>query len=287
MILLDLSNLTMCSGLLNTVINTNLIRIPASAANSIIINKVKLEPAKKHVKIKTDPGFKSKRTTPITPDEKISKAIIKPIDRHTVVDQSSKFFLPLEGELDDTPTRKISGSKTSDIHSGKKPKMDLPNSLGSTTSSATPSTINTKSNDALPVTSTPEKKRKPSKSNTMKPPPAFKPVPESLVASANDLDDLGELFKNIDDAVLKSQYLKVGGSGFDEWICHGVKLVDKQYELVRKIVIARTKLNVKFKIIFGKVNEHGKKLESKDEEIKEKLAKLQKLGEEIKSFINC
>jgi hypothetical protein len=286
MIPLDLSNLPMCSDLLNTVINTNLIRIPASAANSII-NKVKLEPAKKHVKIKTDPGFMSKRTTPITPDEKISKAIIKPIDRHTVVDQSSKFFLPLEGELDDTPTRKRSGSKTSDIHTVKKPKMDLPNSSGSTTTPATSSTVDTKPNDALPVTSTPEKKRKPSKSNAMKPPPAFRPVPESLVASANDLDNLGELFKNIDDVVLKGQYLKVGGSGFDEWICHGVKLVDKQYELVQKIVIARTRLDVKFRIIFAKVNEHGKKLESKDEEIKEKLAKLQKLGEEIKSFINC
>lgn len=282
--------------------------------------KVKLEP---QFKLKAD---KKKHPEPSTPTEKLTNPSIKQIDQINhkqshVIDQSSKFFLPLDtstSDLDETPTRKRSSSKNVMTQQQKKPKMVLSSIVPSavkTVDRAKPHVDSDKVNTAVkqnskaqvkevegPVTSsTPEKLKKvaPMKTNatvtaattapSMKPPPLFTPITTKILsndcAEDTDKDDLQHAFQNVDDLMLKNEYIKVAAKPFDHWCEHGVSLVDRQYELTKNIIMARMKLNVKFECIFAKVNRYGLKLENKDGEIKDKLQKLQNLGEEIKAFI--
>lgn len=272
--------------------DANSARIPAPAANAAV-NKAKPE-GKKQVKVKPEPGTKGGMSLPLTPTEKISKPSTKAIDRNPVIDQSSKFFLPMDSEMDETPTRKRPCSKA-DAQGQKKPIIELPRVVDGNLSSSKPEKVHDpkidKPNDKRkssdePLTSTPKKKPKSVKSIVVKPPPNFEPVNESLVNGIDDMENLDDMFKNVDDAMLAEQYRKAASTNFDGWVRHGVKLVDRQYQLVHKIVLARMRLSVKFQIIFDKVNKHGKMLESKDADIKDKLEKLRSLGKEIKSFIN-
>lgn len=268
-----------------------------TAANAT--GKAKVVPVKKQVKVKTEPGLKqsnkpvsnhaTKGIGPITPDEKLTKPAMKPIDRQHVVDQpASKLLLPLEStELDDTPTRKRSSSKNDDltstnkqknpkvVPSSSKPVLKLKSSVGG---GGGPQPMNE---------STPETKNKRKQTELVpcfKPPPPFTLIPERLVD--NEGLNFDDVFKSIDNLMLRGEYSKVVCGGFDNWMAHGVSLVDKQYRLVEKIVSARMKLSLKFEFVFAQLNRRGSELETRHLQVKEKLQKLQKLGDEIKNSIS-
>lgn len=254
---------------------------------------------KKQVKVKTEPGLKqsnkpvsnhaTKGIGPITPDEKLTKPAMKPIDRQHVVDQpASKLLLPLEStELDDTPTRKRSSSKNDDLTSTNKQKNPKVVPSSSKPVLKLKSSVGGGGGQQPMNESTPETKNKRKQTELVpcfKPPPPFTPIPERLVD--NEGLNFDDVFKSIDNLMLRGEYSKVVCGGFDNWMAHGVSLVDKQYRLVEKIVSARMKLSLKFEFVFAQLNRRGSELETRHLQVKEKLQKLQKLGDEIKNSIS-
>ncbi|KAH3687100.1 hypothetical protein WICPIJ_001929 [Wickerhamomyces pijperi] len=117
-------------------------------------------------------------------------------------------------------------------------------------------------------------------------PPPFKPTEESLIESKGDLDLIDAVFKNIDDRITRDQYTTFANLSFKSWVNKGFEITSKKHELVKKIVVIRSKANMKFNFIFQLINNYGNSLENTDNELQAKMIKLQKLGQEIKSFIS-
>lgn len=124
-----------------------------------------------------------------------------------------------------------------------------------------------------------------SKTNRAPAPPPFEPANESLIDSKVSLEFIENVFKNIDDKVTKDEYLSFAKLAFDKWVNKGIEITNKQHELVKRIVVVRSKANLKFNFIFKLINNYGQGLETTDGELHAKMTKLQKLGEEIQTFI--
>ncbi|KAH3673063.1 hypothetical protein WICMUC_003896 [Wickerhamomyces mucosus] len=248
---------------------------------------------------------------PSTPSERIitSSDTIKNTNHNKI---PSKFLLSTtnlelldknyeETTLEDTPTKKRSHSKENKTQFPTKkakststsvlnpPKQDIIMSNKQTNKSAVEKyTVQQPIDpiDCLPLenyhSSTPIQVKS---STVKKPPPPFNPIVESLIENGNDFINFDNVFNNIDDMVTKQQYLKSANLDFNDWISQGVKIIDKQHDLVKKIILIRSKANLKFGYIFKLINNYSLSLEDKDKELKGKMNKLQKLGEEIKSFI--
>jgi len=303
---------------------TNLSSSSSSSSSSFEHPKVKIEghgssKLKKHVTIKSDPEHiggsnKNSSTTksilsssnnlaavgktsdsntannnkknstskiPITPNEKIlNNPNLKSIDQNFNI---SKFYIqPQVGDgngstsignnFDETPTK--SNSKK---HELQKIEKSLKRSA---------STIKSKS---LPEkdtsTSTINIVHKKPKISPKLPIP-FKSIEESIISNI-DYDNLNisQIFQSIDEDSIKSKYMNYSSLEFNKWSEKGMILINSQYDIIKKIIISRTKLNLKFKLIFKLINKYGEGLENEDKKLKEKMNKLENLGMEIKNFI--
>lgn len=257
--------------------------------------KIKTEPVvkpKKHVTIKLEPQHinNSNKGTPtistpynsnkvsITPNEKIVKQPnLKSIDHNLNI---SKFYIqPHEDEQDETPTKSMSSKAKLNLSELQKNHLKQAGSSKNEAPHPKPKRpINEAATKSTVVTA-------PKRPKHIKKPESFKPIEESLLLNTDDLN-LGQIFNNIDDEVVKQKYIESGSRKFDDWCSQGFTLINGQYQIVQKIIISRNKLNLKFKSIFGLINKYGVELENEDEVLKEKMDKLQKLGEEIKKFIS-
>lgn len=261
-----------------------------SASNPSSQPKVKIEGGskpKKHVTIKPEPQTINKVRTssivpnssnnsgkiPITPNEKILKQPnLKSIDNLNI----SKFYIQPQNENDETPTRSSSSKK---LQEQKKIDNKTPSHPPKLKRS-----VDQSDNQQLGV-STFQVAKKP-KSSVIQRPTLFKPVEESIIKN-NEQDGLRlkEIFQNIEDEAMKQKYVDCCSKDFQDWSMHGINLINSQYEIVKKIIISRNKLNLKFELIFRLVNKYGDSLENEDQVLKEKMNKLQNLGQEIKNFI--
>lgn len=231
------------------------------------------------MKIKAEPTtIKSSKShkAPSTPAAKITKT--NELDK-------SKFLIKNFNDVEkrfaeDTPTKKRSKSKEVKIvdpddeltDRAKKAKVDKP--IDETSFESTP----------LPVISKPITQK--AAPVVRKSPPKYTKIEESLL-DGNDFKDTmyNEIFRNIEDPTTKDKYIRYAILDSNSWIAKGFKAVDKNYQLVNKIIVTRMELNLKFNKIFGIINTYGNSLEENDFEFKEKMSKLQKIGEEIRSFI--
>ncbi|CCH46388.1 Muscle M-line assembly protein unc-89 [Wickerhamomyces ciferrii] len=287
------------------------------APNSIIQEpKIKEEKTtdvkpKKQVKIKEEPIRFGKSPTskdriqkrpiiPITPNEKILKhpPNLKSIDNLNI----NRFIIPTKDELseEETPT-KASGSKRHNVdHLGKGKESEgisnkrhkqqqhtshqqsitpKPSSIPQkiSASSVTPQSVGKKQSSPLIM-------NEPYKPITK--PPKFQSFEESIILN-DPKDDINfdKLFQNVDDEVQKGKYIDYGSKSFDDWCETGIKLTNIQYGIVKKVITSRNKLNLKFGMILKLINKNGESLEKEDVVLKEKMKRLQNLGEEIRNFI--
>lgn len=257
--------------------------------------KIKTEPVlkpKKHVTIKLEPQLINQSTptasyssnlnsttkVPITPNEKILKQPnLKSIDHNLNI---SKFYIqPLNDDEDETPTKSMASKVKLNVHDLHKKSDHL---------KAKQQVVPPPSQSKRPISEVitkPALTPAPKKPKNIKKSDPFKPIEESLLLNTDDLN-LVQIFANIDDEVVKQKYMDSGSRKFDSWCSQGFSLVNGQYQIVQKIIVSRNKLNLKFKMIFGLINNYGAELEKEDLVLKEKMDKLQKLGEEIKKFIS-
>jgi hypothetical protein len=181
----------------------------------------------------------------------------------------------------ETPTRKRSKSQEQKERLLKKVRaVDIPSTP------ITPITPITNYQPSLsPATTT-------SQSNVsrevLKPPVKFQPIKHSLIDSPfEEFDKLKHIFYS--NAELsqdtKKKYMMLSKMTSNDWISKGFENANKNYELLRKVIIIRFELSLKFDKIFDIINRYGEHLEKNDEELNEKMQRLQKLGEEIKKFI--
>ncbi len=287
---------------------------PKSSSSITALNepKVKVEGVskpKKHVTIKLEPqtinrsnstgsssssiGSTNKKDgnnnsnvdkIPITPNEKILKQPnLKSIEDLNI----SKFYIQPQQQInnndddEDTPTKSTSSKKNDSkrINDVKTPSSHQPIK-----------SKKARSFDQIEITPTntvnPLKKSKP-QPVILKKPSIFKPIEESIIENNNEIDGLKliEIFSNIDDESIKQKYIESSSKNFENWSIQGFQLINYQYEIVKKIIQSRNKLNLKFQLIFGLINTYGNSLENEDLVLNEKMNKLQTLGEEIKNFI--
>lgn len=115
--------------------------------------------------------------------------------------------------------------------------------------------------------------------STIKPPSSFKPILGSIIDfPINELNQFNDLFKNFE---FNSKYNEISKLSSNDWILKGFKNSNNYYKLIKKIIIIRFELSLKFTKIFKIINNYGNYLEKNDDELHDKMKKLQKLGEEI------
>lgn len=118
-------------------------------------------------------------------------------------------------------------------------------------------------------------------------PPKYKPTNTSILTTLDEeVQLLEELFRQVDDTKTKESLIELNKKPFSEWINHGSILLEKQYKITEQIVLSRAKFSLKLESIFKIVNKYAESLEKKDASLKENLDKFNKLGSEIKNYID-